>query len=672
MTEGAGTPQVKPSGIVTVAFLKAQLDEGSDQLGIFMPLVLDTIALQADTFTTTDIQEALAKHHGLAMPQQTIATLLRRATHKKYIERAMGRYQRNPSHPIPRSNVAAEKESIQLAQERLGEALRDHAARRQLPIASTVTALDMLFRFLEEEQIALLLGTPPATTGVADTTPRERGVVAEFIRDAIRDDVAMRAVLRDILEGLVLYHAAFLPDLSTQTRNFKNLQVAFDSVLVRQALGYEGSALRTLLRETVDVLKAGGVKCLVFDKTVHEIHRILSMYEERLATETGRRSLRPVPMARHFLTQRYSPGDVRQMAALLAREITAVGFQIQQTPRRVPEYTASEPALAKRLADPRTKDELEPRVQHDVDCVAAILTLRRGHQPASIEEAGAVFATSSPLVIQNTRLWYYEDEHATGLEPIVHIRALSNLAWLKKPAFSTSLKERELVALCTAALRPRQETWQRFLRHLESLEKSKRLSSDEVTAIIISAMSDRLLREAEEGDPSDIDAVTLDEIVDRVKDSYAAEAEGRIGEITRQYESKLEERAEEITKQYESKLEDLATRERAASAEAEKGRRYALAIEGRARGWARLISRGVHLILSAAVLGGAVALIVGHPFHTGWVGILLGIAVVVFVCLELLGILRHVGEWRLLMEVRLTRRFRDWLSADGALDMETL
>jgi hypothetical protein len=49
------------------------------------------------------------------------------------------------------------------------------------------------------------------------------------------------------------------------------------------------------------------LQCLLFDTTVNEIRRILSMYESRLATEQGRRSLRPVPMPRHFLTKQYSP-----------------------------------------------------------------------------------------------------------------------------------------------------------------------------------------------------------------------------------------------------------------------------------------------------------------------------------------------------------------------------
>ncbi len=658
MTQPAKAPRVHSGGLVTVAFLKAQLDEGSDHLGIFMPLLLDTVAyLPASSFTAADLQEAMAARHQVVMPEQTVATLLRRAARKNFLRRDSGRYQRGPSFPsVP--NVATEKARIEAGQRRLAEALLTHAGRRNLTLQSADAALQLLFRFLEDEQVSLLLGAPTKIAEGADPTLRERAVVAEFVQDAIRDDVAFRAVLNDMLQGLVLYRAAFLPDLDAHSRSFKDLNVFFDSVLVRQALGYEGSAAQTLLRETGDILKAAGAHCLVLDKSVHEIKRILLMYESRMATDDGRRSLRPVPMARHFLTQHYSPGDIREMAALLEREIAAAGFRIVPAPRRVPELTGSESALAARLADPVRRDELEPRVVHDVDCVAAVLTYRRGHRSSTIEDARAVFATTSTLVIRNTTLWWYDDEHETGLPPIVDVRALANLAWLKKPKLSAQFKERELIALCTAALRPTQETWRRFLKHLEVLEQSKKITSNEVTAILVSAMSDRLLREVEDHDPEDVDAATLDEVVERVKDSYGARSEERVRNVSGEYEARLAD----LDAKLRAETERADAVERTAS---EKARRREMAIEGRARAIARWLTRAVAWVVTALVIAGAGALIVGHPLQAGWLGAGVGAAVVVFVLLELAGILRHVSEWRSSTETRLIRRFRTWLGGDA-------
>jgi len=333
------------------------------------------------------------------------------------------------------------------------------------------------------------------------------------------------------------------------------------------------------------------------------------------------------------------------MSALLEREIVAAGFQFHRAPSHVREYTAGEQALAARLANPATKDELEPRVVHDVDCVAGILSMRKGHRSVRLEDARAVFATSSPLVIRNSRIWWDEDEHETGIEPVVHVRALTNLAWLKQPSLCSDFKVRELVALCTAALRPDQGTWDRFLRHLDSLQKSQRLTSDEVTAILVSAMSDGLLRDAEleQDDPSDMDAVTLDEIVERVTASYAAEAAERVQAVRGEYEAKLAE--------LEAR-ERVAT-ERAGVAErtaAEEARRHALAIDGRARSLAGGITLSVRWLVMMLLVGGAIASLTGHPFHTGWLGIPIGVGLLTFVALELVGILRHVSEWSTRME----------------------
>lgn len=669
MTPKAESPKVRPGGVVTVAFLKARLDEGNDHLGIFMPLLLDVLSRRSrETFTTADIQESLVSTHGVVMPQQTVSTLLKRATARKYLQREAGRFRLNPGHDIPPLNVPAEKAQIRESQARLADACRAHASKRGLAVESADHALGMVFRFLEDEQITMLLGAPPTKRdNHRDGSDRERVVVAEFIQDVVRSDPGLLGILKGMLEGLVLYHAAFLPDLSVSSRHFKDLRVVFDSNLVRQTLGYEGVAARTLMRETLDVLKAGGVQCLLFDTTVSEIRRILHMYEDRLATEQGRRSLRPVPMARHFLTQQYAPSDIREMAALLEHDIRAAGFQIARAPARTAEYTAGEKALAERLADRTSKDELEPRVVHDVDCVAGILSLRKGHRSASVDDAKAVFATGSPLVVRNVRVWWQEDEHETGLEPVVHIRALSNLAWLKKPSLASNFKVHELAALCAATLRPAQATWERFLKHLRSLEESHRLTSNEVTAVLVSAMSDRLLRDVEfdDDDPADVDSTTLDEVVDRVKASYAAAAEEQLKTITKDYEGRLADVDSRQQAAVARAAEDAAEAARAASSAAEKERRLMLAVEGRARSLARLATGAAQWIVTGMVTVGAGALILGHPWHGGWAGIVVGGAVVVFVALEVTGILGHVSTWRAAAEGRLTKFLRHWLGGDA-------
>lgn len=653
-------PKVSAGGLVTVAFLKARLDEGSDHLGIFMPLVLDVVSqLSGSNFATAEVQGTMAAIHRVSMPQTTVETLLKRAVRKGYLIRESGRYRRNPDRTLPQSRVADEKAQVEVGLLKLGTALQSHAASHQLSIATPDLALDMLFQFLEKEQVALLLGNLTGDNEAAGSGRRERIIIAGFIQDSLRGDPTLAKVLRGVLEGLVLYHAAFLPEMATISHGFNDLLVAFDTVLVRQALGYEGQAMYALMQETIRLLKASGVRCVVFDKSLHEIQRILNMYESKLATAKGRDSLRPVPMARHFLTQQYKPSDVREMSALLERDVVSAGLHIQKTPEHVEELTLGEEALAKRLSDRVKKDELEPRVMHDVDCIAGVLTLRKGHRSSTIENARVVFATASPMVIRNTRLWWEEDEREGGFAPIVHIRVLASLAWLKKPSACADYKVRELVSLCAAALRPTTETWRRFLQHLETLKSSQRLTSDEAASIVVSRMSDQLLTEAEmsEEDPNDIDATTLDEIVDRVKATYGAKSE----QIAKEYERKLseaDERARVARLQAEAKENSVA----------ERIRQHELLTGGRAKKLASIITKSFQWVVASLLIIGAIVLIVGHPFHGGLAGTLLGICVVTFVVLELLGVLSHLNRCRVTIELRLEKRLHSWLIGEEKVE----
>ncbi|MHB9089527.1 MAG: hypothetical protein ACYC5A_09965, partial [Thermoleophilia bacterium] len=241
--------------------------------------------------------------------------------------------------------------------------------------------------------------------------------------------------------------------------------------------------------------------------------------------------------------------------------------------------------------------------------------------------------------------------------PIIHIRALVNLAWIKNPTIESNLLTSELIALCSAALRPSQATWERFLKHLESLRKSQRISSDEQTAIVISSMSDRLLREAEMevGDPSDIDAVTLDEVAERVKASYSAKAMERVRSVEEEYQSLLADAEIAANKQ-------LNISERQRREAEDKLRKQEQTNRIRAGNTARYVCCGLHWFLRGVIIIGAVAVVTGHPFHGGLIGSIIAVAIIVFVVIEMFGILKHVSEIRNSLEKNLEARIEVWLS----------
>jgi len=195
---------------------------------------------------------------------------------------------------------------------------------------------------------------------------------------------------------------------------------------------------------------------------------------------------------------------------------------------------------------------------------------------------------------------------------------------------------------------------------LGSLVRSRRITSDEETAILVSALSDRLLREVEldHEDPNDIDAHTLDEVVERFEAAQKAREEARVQKLTEGYEEKLQSLGADAA----AAVARSADTARKAS---EELRRRDLAVEGRARRWAGYIAGSLITVLSIAVIAGGILLIVDHTFHGGVIGIIAGLLVVTFVLCEVFGILGHMTRWRSSLELVFIRRFRFLLGAEA-------
>ena len=190
-----------------------------------------------------------------------IATLLARAGRRGHVRRSDGRYHA-VRHPVVSPTVTNERLRINAEHAALASALRSHCQARGLMISTDDDALTLLFEFLENQQVGLLLDGPPAPASVTSFR-REFRVIAEFVHQIITTTDPLRSSLAAVIEGIILYNVAFLPNFPEANQRFSHLTVFFDSGIVRQAVGYEGAPAQTLARETISVFKAAGIHCLV-------------------------------------------------------------------------------------------------------------------------------------------------------------------------------------------------------------------------------------------------------------------------------------------------------------------------------------------------------------------------------------------------------------------------
>ena len=522
-------------GLATLALLKANFDEGHDHIGMFQPFLLDAISsLDKDDFRVEEIIEAMWSRHGLVAPSHTLHTLLKRTCRQRLVRRQYGRYFRIrdfPESSILEATARIEREHSQLAAE-----LRNYLADHGQTLDTNGDALVLLLRFLERNHVYMVLNEPYQSQPDSGEQPShsKTRLVVRFIKEVVSSTDRLAAILQRMVEGFILQNALVLKDINSASRHFKDLRVFFDTRLVLQALGYQGNPSLVATTQMIAMLKRTGARVEVFEATIKEIKAVLYFYQKHLGTSQGRSYLNPNSLTRFFLTKRYTPSDVAQIIALLDQSILQAGLAIRPMPRRMPRYTLDEQDLARRLAKTDTPED-EPRVWHDVDCVAAVLTLRGSTSPQHIDNAKAVFVTATGLVIKNVAEWFrqqVEGRHLRGkaeslLPPVVHHIALSNIAWLKLPDFGQNLKLSELIALCSAALQPSSKTWGQFKRHLRNLQASGVVSSDETAAILANQFTDVHLSRLEDHleDDADPDSDSLNEVIERVRVSYAAAAE---------------------------------------------------------------------------------------------------------------------------------------------------
>jgi hypothetical protein len=623
-------------GLATIALLKVNFDAGRDHLSMFEPFVLDTIsAVEVDGLTAADVRGIIQDRHQLALPVSAVTTLLGRASRQGYLRRDGGRYFATEEKPKT-EDLKARRTRVERRQSLLAEALRKAASERGSSISTNEDALALILRFLDQHHVALAIGEGDEIRLATIVDETERGqpadvTAAAFLQEVVLTGGEMADIVQEMLEGFVLQNTLLLRDISTAARRFKYLRVFFDSALLFCVLGLRGPIDRVAIQELLELLRDSGATLEVYEPTILEMRRILAVYEERLGTQDGRLSLHPTALTRYLLTSHYSPSDIRVQNELLERNLRGLGFSIRPLPSHEAGLTFDEDELGVLLAD-SPGGESVPRVVHDIDCVAAVLTIRKGRTSESLDHAGAIFVTMSGMTVHNTTRWY-ERQGGLGFPPIVHYLVLSNLAWLKRPASASRLKLHELVALCAAALRPKRGAWGSFLKHLKGLQETSELSSDDATAVVASGLTDRIL--VEQGIDEDSDAATLSEVVERVRESYRAGADAELRE---------------------------------ARLAADKSQAEALqlqaALESRSRRVASVLSWIVATLLATSLIVGTVLTLVQAVGPSSISIIALVLFVIPLAVFGLMGLLSgfHVAALRRELELLLARRIRHWLA----------
>jgi len=557
-----------PNGLATVALLKTRLDEGHDHLGLFEPLVEDALAnVEGSEFAIDEIRAVLQDRTGILLPAQTLKSLLGRFVRRKILKRVGDRFSLQ-SRPQADANLARLRADVRAQQQALGEAFLHHAADAGLPLENADVAIGILATVASENKVPLILNEPlPDSALERSSLPKKATrIAARFITQHCVDS-SLRPAFQSLVEGMLIHDTAFLCDCTNASQRFQGLIVGLDTKILFAVIGLAGGPNGVAIREGLSLLRQLGARTIAFESTVDEMRRVLAFYEGRLATPSGIATLWPTDLRNHILSARYSPSDIRIISASLESRLQTSGISVVPLPEHKPRFTLDEKLLAELLSSDGRDTVDSPRVRHDVDAIAAVLTLRRGRTAASVERSPALFCSTTGKVVHNTQKWYRTQEQG-GIPPAIHLSSLTSIAWLKKPAAAPGIKLHELVALCASAMRPTPAVWTKLTESLRHLRDEGAIKDDETVAIVVSELTEPLLAHLEEEEEEPGNASILG-MIERVRGAYRREASDQAEELVRSAhaDSALARQAAEDAKRTAQMEADMA-REACASRDA--------------------------------------------------------------------------------------------------------
>jgi len=528
--------------LTTLAMLKTEVDRGRTFGEMVRPFIVEAIRQrsQAD-FSSNEIQLDVEKRFGLAIPEHIVKIALSGCVRDELVKKEGGRYFRLQANM--NSEFSRPLDEVQREQADFIEMLAAYLSSRFGQDIPPERAETILLTAFDTNSIEMVLDSSWSDGFQQALDHSEMVALAEFIRDEM-ENAQFIEILQGVIAGLVLQDSLTLSQITFSDRPFRRMRVFLDTTFLLSLLGLEGKPSANLARESVHLLRKAGATLCVFVATVEEIRGILRLYADRLATPEGRSTLRQTALTRYVLTQKLTSSEIRQRIARLEQDLRQY-VRIEEFPRSDRRFAIDEKGLSEFLAS--NEDSLDdPRVIHDVDCIAAVMTLRGRSRPSKLEEVNAIFATNTRLIITNTQKWF---QHSYGREiaPAISVSKLVREAWRRNPSLGMSLPRVEMAAVCNAALRPPRAAWEIFQTHLRRLVNEGTVSSDEEVAILASELTDQLL--SENYGEQEPDAECVLEALDRVKTNLKRELE-------QEYQEKLN-REHAASKEMDQKIKAL-------------------------------------------------------------------------------------------------------------------
>ena len=452
--------------LTSLAMLKVNIDQGQDYFDHLRPFVIQVlIDARLESIQEGVVNQRVRAKFGLQIPVESVRFVLKRLVTDGFLVKRRREYR--IAKDLPDMQWMDRKREVEAHINAVISGLMKFADTLGHSFSGKDAATTAICAFLSEFNIQCLRAYQGKTIIPILGEKHESDIVlvSKYIIHLQTANTDQFNSFIRMVEGHMCANALLCPDLKDAPQTYEEVTFYFDTPLLIPLTGMDGAASQTAVRELLALLHKLGGKTAVFSHSKQEVENVLHGTANNLYHGYGK-------MFAEVKRKRMSKSDLLYIAAQVDEIFSKVKIELINTPPYEARFQINEPVLGEFL-DREVQYYKKQAQEYDINSVRSIYALRRGSRPTTIENAKAVLVTSNQAFARGAWKYGQKHERPNEIATVITDFSLANIAWLKAPMNAPELPQAEILALCHAAVHPKEAFIDEFLEEVGKLEQQK-------------------------------------------------------------------------------------------------------------------------------------------------------------------------------------------------------
>lgn len=511
----------------SLAVLKANYDIKKDYLEVMLLYLANLIREKRySSIEISDICKDFQNEYGLVIPYHPMQTLLQRATKRKWLKKAEGKYSPN-YHELSKIKAPVHANDVTRKLENIVHKLIEFSTEKYNLTLSQEQAQNTLVAFLHQYDHEVLFAHKYKTV-MAEIVPisrKELYVANQFIKSIFESDYDLYEGIIDLSIGNLLASAILYNQPTKYIGRLTHVDIYLDTRIILRLSGVEGDFRQREYESFINSLKEKGANLRLFQHSYDEIMGIFDDCLNWIENEKYNPKYAS-PTLKYFFEHHYSKSDIvifksKVDSLLFEMDIRKIDVNFEE----LRTYFIEEQKLYDKIVEvyKRTNYQFkELKMQNtiwlDVKSISAIFRFRKGAKPNDIRNCKSLFLTTNQgLATANFEFNGESEEYDYKIMECITDTFLGTRMWLQSPIQMKAIQEFKIIADCLVAIQPDANLIQKYVLELDKLKNVKKISEDEYYFLKSHDLPRQLLEQKTFGDGDEYSDMLPEEILEEIK-----------------------------------------------------------------------------------------------------------------------------------------------------------